>query len=152
MSCQRKVTKRKALGERMTSRCHGSRSGHRLSVRASQERGVVRAMVLTPLPTQQSGIPPASSILASLGCKVRIPQRCRWPISSGNQSTHATQRNRCTSSLSLSPPARLTQSAHYLMRRSRRSPVGNSCIRCDHTISSTSNNIEMRTCAVPIRL
>ncbi|HGO6073954.1 TPA: hypothetical protein ACK3O9_005978, partial [Burkholderia cepacia] len=32
--------------------------------------GVVRAMVLTPLPTQQSGIPPASSILASLGCKV----------------------------------------------------------------------------------
>ena len=31
---------------------------------------MVRAMVLTPLTTQQSGIPPASSILASLGCKV----------------------------------------------------------------------------------
>ncbi|HKU28046.1 MAG TPA: hypothetical protein VJQ54_21435 [Candidatus Sulfotelmatobacter sp.] len=27
-------------------------------------------MVPTPLTTQQSGIPPASSILASLGCKV----------------------------------------------------------------------------------
>ena len=54
----------------MTSRCRGPRSGPRLSVGASQETGVVRAMVLTRRTTRRSGIPPASSILASLGCKV----------------------------------------------------------------------------------
>ncbi|CAI8923337.1 hypothetical protein EMIT0158MI4_320002 [Burkholderia ambifaria] len=67
LSCQRKVTKRKALRQRMTSRCHSQRSGPRLSVGASWEPGVVRASGLTPLTTPQSGIPPASSVLASLG-------------------------------------------------------------------------------------
>ncbi len=54
----------------MTSRCHRQQSGPHKSVRASQESGVVRAMVLTPLATQQSGIPPPSSVLASLGRQV----------------------------------------------------------------------------------
>ena len=38
---------------------------------------MVRAMVPTPPTTQQSGIPPASSILATLGCKVLQSQLMR---------------------------------------------------------------------------
>ena len=54
----------------MTYRCHGTPSGPHKSVRASQESGVVRVMVLTSLVTPRSGIPSASSILATLGWKV----------------------------------------------------------------------------------
>ena len=77
----------------MTSRCHGHQSGTRLSVRASEERGVVRAIVLTPLITPRSGIPPASSILASLGCKVlhRNSHACAFrtrPTNQAPQSLH----------------------------------------------------------------
>ncbi len=60
----------------MTSRCHGHQSGSHKSVRASQDTGVVRAMVLTPLPAPRSGIPSARSILATLGCKVLQGRSC----------------------------------------------------------------------------
>ena len=57
-------------------------SGPHKSVRASQDPRVVRAMVLTPLATPRSGIPSASSVLASLGRQVHpSPASChRSPL------------------------------------------------------------------------
>ena len=61
---------------------------------------MVRAMVLTPLATQRSGIPPASSILASLGCKVlqvvRLALMCFRPRSNAGSDILTIHTTRAT--------------------------------------------------------